>query len=207
MTASAFIAVAMSRMTGGFRGRLRRATRPVQRSTLLGAIVAGERIVHFADVHGTSCRHAIRVRRAASELGGVRTHLWCRLRKDDACSASSLSLPPGGAAVLRQADRAVAEFRRAGGHRDGECAADHRDARGLGAADRDRRGIAGHQFLARRPRPGVRRDARKGACASATPRLAALRLTTASCSARSRLRERAGQRSPKFLRKAASGRS
>ena len=37
-----------------------------------------------------------------------------------------------------------------------------RDARGLGAADRDRRGVAGHQLLARRPRAGVRRDARKG---------------------------------------------
>ena len=37
-----------------------------------------------------------------------------------------------------------------------------RDARGTGAADRDRRGIAGHQLLARRPRAGVRRDARKG---------------------------------------------
>ncbi len=37
----------------------------------------------------------------------------------------------------------------------------------LGAADRDRRGIAGHQFLARRPRAGVRRDAGKGASACA----------------------------------------
>ena len=36
-----------------------------------------------------------------------------------------------------------------------------RDARGAGAADRDRRGIAGHQFLARRSRASVRRDARK----------------------------------------------
>ena len=30
-----------------------------------------------------------------------------------------------------------------------------RDARGLGAADRDRRGVGGHQFLARRSRSGV----------------------------------------------------
>ena len=51
-----------------------------------------------------------------------------------------------------QADRAAAEFRGAGGHRDGERAAHDRDARGAGAADRDRRGAAGHQFLARRPR-------------------------------------------------------
>ena len=77
------------------------------------------------------------------------------------CSASC-RLSPGGPAVLRQADRAVAEFRGAGGHRDGERAADRRDARGLGAADRDRRGVAGHQFLARRPRAGVRCDAGKG---------------------------------------------
>ena len=31
--------------------------------------------------------------------------------------------------------------------------------RGAGTADRDRRGVGGHQFLARRPRAGVRRDA------------------------------------------------
>ena len=36
----------------------------------------------------------------------------------------------------------------------------------LGAADRDRRGIAGHQLLARRPRPGVRRNAAKRRCAA-----------------------------------------
>ena len=38
-------------------------------------------------------------------------------------------------------------------------------ARGAGAADRDRRGVAGHQRLARRSRAGVRRDAGKGAAA------------------------------------------
>ena len=80
------------------------------------------------------------------------------------------SLPPGGARVHRQADRAVAEFRRAGGHCNGECAALDRDARSVGAADRDRRGIAGHQFLSRRPRTGFRRDARKGHAAMRSDR-------------------------------------
>ena len=42
-----------------------------------------------------------------------------------------------------------------------------RDARGTGAADRDRRGTAGHQFLARRPRAGLRCDPGKGHTASA----------------------------------------
>ena len=39
----------------------------------------------------------------------------------------------------------------------------------LGAADRDRRGVAGHQFLARRPCAGVRCDAGKGDAACARP--------------------------------------
>ena len=71
-------------------------------------------------------------------------------------------LPPRGTPVLRKRDRALAELRGAGGDRDGECAAHQRDARGIGAADRDRRGIAGHQFLTWRSRAGVRCDARKG---------------------------------------------
>ena len=94
------------------------------------------------------------------------------LRKDDALLGAITRLPPGGAAVHRQADRAVAELRGAGGHRDGERAADHRDARGAGAADRDRRGVAGHQLLARRPRAGVRRDAGEGAYVCARRRSA-----------------------------------
>ena len=44
----------------------------------------------------------------------------------------------------------VADLRRPGGDRDREYAADHRDARGIGAADRHGRGFAGHQLLARR---------------------------------------------------------
>ena len=46
------------------------------------------------------------------------------------CSRAWLhhDLPPGGPPVLRQADRAAAELRRAGGHRDGERAA-HRPRR------------------------------------------------------------------------------
>src|SRR5215469_9602716 len=42
------------------------------------------------------------------------------------------------------------------------CRLQSRARRGAGAADRDRRGVAGHQLLARRSRPGIRRDARKG---------------------------------------------
>ena len=47
------------------------------------------------------------------------------------CSATITIYRQGGSAVHREADRAVGEFRGAGGHRDGERAAHHRDARGL----------------------------------------------------------------------------
>ena len=60
-------------------------------------------------------------------------------------------LPPGGAAVHRQAGRAGDELRRAGGDRDREHAAAQRAApahrrslRIAGAADRDHRGAEGH---------------------------------------------------------------
>ena len=76
--------------------------------------------------------------RAVADLGGVRTLLAVPLRKDEDAHRGVQHLPAGGAALHRKADRAVAEFRGAGGHRYGERAADHRDAGGIGAADRDR---------------------------------------------------------------------
>src|SRR5262245_27704922 len=54
-------------------------------------------------------------------------------------------LSAGSPAVLRQADWTVAELRGAGGYRDRKRASVDRDARRVGAADSDRRGVAGHQ--------------------------------------------------------------
>ena len=141
----------------------------------LSALAARRALVHIADV-AASERTASATRRAARwSSSAVRAPCSpCRCARTAAVLGAIIALSPGGAAVLRQADRAAAELRGAGGDRDGERAADHRDARGVGAADRDRRGVAGHQFLARRPRAGVRRDAGKGARASARPRSASL---------------------------------
>jgi len=61
---------------------------------------------------------------AMIELGNARTTVW-------------VALPPRSPAIFRQADRVVAEFRGAGNDRNGKCAAVDRDARGIGAADRN----------------------------------------------------------------------
>ena len=140
--------------------------------------------VHIADL---TRRRAYRAgdpsRRALVDLGGARTVLVVPLAQGRRAARRHHDLSPGGAAVLRQADRAVAELRGAGGHRDGERAADHRDARGAGAADRDRRGVAGHQFA----RPAISRRCsmrcwkRRTRCAG--PPSALCDLSTASISA------------------------
>ena len=128
-------------------------------------LMRGERVVHildFAAIGGVSTGDRRLLRQSMTRR--VRTLCACRCARTRR-PARRLSLAsPRGAAVFRKADRAVAEFRGAGGHRDGERAALDRDARGLGAADRDRRGIAGHQLLARRSRAGVRRDAWRRRC-------------------------------------------
>jgi two-component system NtrC family sensor kinase len=58
--------------------------------------------------------------------------------------------------TLADSERLIADLQPA-------CRVPSRARRGVRSADRRRRGIAGHQFFARRPRPGVRRDSRKGA--------------------------------------------
>ena len=83
------------------------------------------------------------------------------LRKDGKLLGQWDRLPPGGPPLLRQANLAPRELRRAGSHRDGERAANHRDPRSVRTADCNRRGPAGYQLLAWRPRPGVQRDAGK----------------------------------------------
>ena len=123
-----------------------------------------ERVVQVADFSDDRAyRSGDPMGCALVELGGARTASGYALRKDEALARRLTALSPRSAAVHRQADRAVAEFRGAGGHRDGECAALDRDARGFRAANGDCRGVAGHQFLARRPRPGVQRNPGKGA--------------------------------------------
>ena len=110
-------------------------------------LLGGEPFQHIPDLTlADGYRSGDPLPRAGADLGGVRTLLGVPLRKDDKVLGVFGVYRQEVRPVYRQADRAAAELRGAGGHRDGKRAADHRDARGIGAADRDRRGIAGHQF-------------------------------------------------------------
>ena len=98
---------------------------------------------------------------AGATVGSWR-HPHCSVRRRCARTRSARrhhDLPPGGAAVLRQADRAAAELRRPGGDRDGERAADHRDSA---------------RHWSSRPRPPK-------CCRSSTPRPAISRRCSMRC--------------------------
>ena len=142
-----------------------KSTRPRRRRDRRGGI-ATRRACPDSRMSWTRC-HCWRIPRCARRPCRTgrrpRTVLRCRCARTEPCSASSRSTARRSGRVLRQADRAAGELRRPGGDRDGERAADHRAARGAGAADRDRRGVAGDQRLARQSDAGVRCDAGKGA--------------------------------------------
>ena len=138
------------------------AVRPLPGAGPLGRIAQGERVV-VADYLEDPAYRAIPQFKALVDAGGLRSAVAVALRKDDALLGSIHIYRREVQPFSDKQIALLAELRGAGGHCDGERAAVDRDARGVGAADRDRRGIAGHQFLARRPRAGVRRDPGKGA--------------------------------------------
>ena len=115
------------------------------------------RPVHIDDVTAVPGYPEVFIR-----LGKHRTSLGVPLLRDGDSDWVHPTFTPTGRAVYRPADRTGQHFRRSGGDRYREHAADHRAAGGAGAADRDRRGVAGDQRLARQSGAGVRCDAGKG---------------------------------------------
>jgi GAF domain-containing protein len=129
---------------------------------LLARHIAGENLIHTPDLTADRELYLSHARRRflVDELA-MRTCLSIAMRKDTKLV--------GVIGVYRQEVRpysekqiALLENFGASGHRDGECAAPDRDARGLGAADCERDGAGGHQLLAGRPRSRVRRNSGKG---------------------------------------------
>ena len=85
-------------------------------------------------------------RQLHDDAGGARTAAGCAAAQGRCACSASIALTVSEVRPFTDKQIALlAELRGAGGHRDGERAAHHRDARGAGAADRDRRGAAGHQ--------------------------------------------------------------
>ena len=125
-------------------------------------LLAGARFKHYHDLRSIENDQHDVVTRSHVENNNARTALWVPLRKDDRLlgliSVYRLEVRP----FLEKEIALLRELRGAGGHRDGERAADHRAARGVGAADRDGGSVAGDQRLARQSGAGVRCDAGKG---------------------------------------------
>jgi len=127
----------------------------------LGRVVRGEHVLHIADVRDTEpYGNGSAPVTGLADVAGGRSVLTVALRKDHALL--------GALTVYRREVKQFSEkqispkLRGAGSDCDRKCAAVDRDARGIGAPDRHRRGLAGHQRFAGRPRPSLRSDARQG---------------------------------------------
>ena len=87
-------------------------------------MLAGERVRPDPGYHGdeTISRRRLRTPRNGRSRRCAHGSRRCRCARTSAARRHH-DLPPGGASVLRQADRPAGEFRRPGGDRDGERAA------------------------------------------------------------------------------------
>jgi GAF domain-containing protein len=153
-----FRAIASRGMPVAMTGPLREGIR-ANDSSLAQPLMAGEPFVH---VHDSALdEHPNWIKRALDVVSSHRTLLSIPLRR----SGALLGMIVAGRFEIRPfTGKQIAllqNFASQAVHRNGERTADQRDARGFGTTDRDRRGVAGHQFLARRPSPSVRRNARK----------------------------------------------
>ena len=174
-------AVAHARRAAGIR-RIPAATRAVHagnRKHRLGRIAANQ----AGGPHRRRWRPSTPSVGIAAKLGGARLHRRRPDAQGQRADRRHRHLPPGGAAVHRQADRAGAELRRPGRHRHREHAAAQRAApahrrshRVAGAADRD---------LARCCRSSPARPASWSRCSRPCwrTRRASARPSSASCSA------------------------
>ena len=133
-----FRAVALRGFSGEMSERLQQGYSPYPNMPCR-SLVEGERVAHCIDLAQIDDPTA----RSGVELGGVRTILYVALRKDNTLLGQIVAARREVQAIQGEGDRSRRELRRSGGGRDGERATSNRAARGAGAANRDRRNIAG----------------------------------------------------------------
>jgi hypothetical protein len=126
-------------------------------------LVLGDKVVHIPDVVDTEAyRSGVPSRLRFVEVTGARAALWVALRKNEVL-LGDLALYRKEVRPFTAMQIALLQNFAAQAVINGECSAYHRDARRAGAADRDRRGIAGHQLLAGRSSARFRCHARQSA--------------------------------------------
>ena len=101
-----FRGVAMRGFTQSMVELLRQGYQPESEHAVPARSVDGERVVHIADIELAEIDES-GARAGGVELGGIRTILLCGAAQGRRLArADRRRLPPGGAAVLRKADRA-----------------------------------------------------------------------------------------------------
>ena len=115
-------------------------------------LIRGERIIHILDARtDDALRNVPPELQRLYEVGGVRTMLIVPLRKEGRVLGLITAYRQEVRPFTDKENCAARKLRGASGHCNGERAVADRDAQSTGAADRNRRGAAGHQLFARRP--------------------------------------------------------
>ena len=155
-----FRAAELRRVPEAYVHILSREAVPPRPGTVLGHIAAGKAFAQIPDAASEDAYMSTDARTLV-ELGGGRTVVGVPLRKETSLLGAITIFRQEVKPFTEQQIEVLQNFA-AQAVIAMENARLYRDARGAGATNSDGPGAAGHQFVPRRSRAGVRRDTRKG---------------------------------------------